>query len=162
FMKALWFLVWVPVLSAQVVPGKYIVEMAGSPAVSIHNRAPVRAAQARMRPSIESLGARVVGSLDLVSNAFVVEIPDADAPRLARHPGVVRVTPVPVAHASLDHALPLLHVPEAWAAIGGLSNAGSGVKIGIIDSGISPTHLAFYDNSLTVPVGYPIVNSFLD
>jgi minor extracellular serine protease Vpr len=161
-MKAIWFLVWLPVLSAQVVPGKYIVELAGSPAVSTHNRAPVRAAQARMRPSIEGLGARVVASFDLVSNAFVVEIPDADAPRLARHPGVARVTPVPVAHASLDHALPLLHVPEAWAAIGGLSNAGAGVKIGIIDSGISPTHPAFQDSSLTVPPGYPIVSSFLD
>jgi minor extracellular serine protease Vpr len=161
-MKAIWFLILVPVLSAQVVPGKYIVELAGSPAVSVRNRAPVRTAQARMRPSIESLGARVVASLDLVSNAFVVEIPDADAPRLARHPGVARVTPVPLAHASLDHALPLLRVPEAWAAIGGLSNAGAGVKIGIIDSGVSPSHLAFQDSSLTVPLGYPIVNSFLD
>src|SRR4051794_36412239 len=148
-MRPIWLVVFVPVLSAQVVPGKYIVELASPPAVSVHARSAVRAEQARMRPSIEGLGARVVSSIELVANAFIVELPDDDAPRLMRHPGVRRVTPVPMMRASLDHALPLLKVPEAWNALGGISRAGAGIKIGIIDSGISPTHPAFQDDSLT-------------
>src|SRR5438105_2742054 len=106
-MKPVWLLLWIiPVLSAQVVPGKYIVELAGPPATSLLARGRVRSEQARVRPALESLGATVRSSLDLVANAFIVEIPDDAAPRLARHPGVVRVTPVPLMRASLDHALP--------------------------------------------------------
>jgi subtilisin family serine protease len=161
-MKPIWFLLWIPALSAQVVPGKYIVELAGAPAASVHARQPVRAEQARMRPSIESLGARVVASVDLVANALIVEIPDALAPRLQRQPGVKRVTPVPVMHATLDHALPLIKVPDAWTAIGGISKAGAGIKIAIIDSGIVVTHPAFQDDSLSVPPGFPIVPNFAD
>jgi subtilisin family serine protease len=161
-MKPIWWLFLVPALSAQVVPGKYIVELAGSPAASVGARAAVRAGHARVRPAIESAGAKVVASVDLVANALIVEIPDALAPRLARQPGVARVTPVPLMRASLDHALPLLKVPDAWAAIGGMSKAGAGIKIGIIDSGISAAHPAFQDGSLLIPAGFPIVPNFLD
>ena len=161
-MKPIWLLLSIPVLSAQVVPGKYIVELTGSPELSIHARGAVRAEQARLRPSLESLGANVVASIDVVANALIVEIPDALAPRLARQPGVARVTPVPLMRASLDHALPLLRIPDAWNVIGGMSRAGAGVKIGIIDSGISPTHPAFLDDALSVPPGFPIVPNFVD
>jgi subtilisin family serine protease len=161
-MKPIWFLLFIPVLSAQVVPDKYIVELAGPPAASVRVRGTVRAEQARIRPSLESLGAKVSASLDLVANALVVEIPDAMAPRLARMPGVRRVTPVPLMRASLDHALPLMKVPDAWAAIGGISKAGAGIKIGIIDSGIAVTHPAFQDDSLSVPPGFPIAPNFID
>src|SRR5581483_3529112 len=140
----------------------YIVELAGSPAMSVGARGAVRNEQSRMRPAIEGMGAKVVSSVDLVANALIVEIADDAAPRLARHPGVRRVTPVPMMRASLDHALPLLKIPDAWAAIGGMSKAGAGMKIGIIDSGISTAHPAFHDDSLSVPAGFPIVPNFLD
>ncbi len=39
--------------------------------------------------------------------------------------------------------------------MGGVSNAGAGIKIGIIDSGIDQTHPAFQDKSLTPPAGFP-------
>ena len=174
-MKRLWMVVWVPVLSAQVVPGKYIVELAGPAAAdmaalqttgrraaALRAIASVRAGQSRIRPRLESAGARIVAGVDTVANAFVVEIPDADAPRLAAQPGVARVTPVRLMRASLDHALPLLHAPEAWAALGGASQAGAGIKIGIIDSGIASGHAGFQDDSLPVPDGFPIVNNFSD
>ncbi len=174
-MKRLWMVVWVPVLSAQFVPGKYIVELAGPAAAdtavqqatgkheaALRARSAVLSEQARMRPRLASLGARVVAGIDTVANALVVEIPDADAPQLATLPGVARVTPVPLMHARLDHALPLIKAPEAWATLGGISQAGARTKIGIIDSGITSSHPGFQDDSLSVPEGFPIVNNLSD
>jgi subtilisin family serine protease len=170
-MIRIWPMFWVPVLAAQVVPGKYIVELTGEPAAAIAARQQggrreaallarplVQAEQARLRPQLQSLGARVVASVDIVANALIVEIPDADAPRLARQPGVARVSPVYLMHARLDRALPLLGVPDAWLFPGNVSNAGAGIKIGIIDSGITPGHPGFQDPSLTVPPHYPLTS----
>ena len=174
-MKRLWMAVWVPVLSAQIVPGKYIVELAGPPAAdtaalqpigkreaAARARSIVLSEQARVLPRLANLGARVVAGVDTVANAFIVEISDNDAPRLAAEPGVARVIPVPLMHSSLDHALPLIKAPEAWSIAGGISQAGAGVKIGIIDSGITATHPGFQDDSLPVPDGFPLVNNFSD
>src|SRR5215472_5901076 len=174
-MLRFWLVFWAPVLAAQVVPGKYIVELTGEPAAAMAARVSgarldgalqvrplVRAEQARLRPQIEAIGGRVAGSADVVANALIVEIPDASAPRLAQLPGVLRVSPVPLMHASLDRALPLLQIPEAWTTLGGISNAGAGIKIGIIDSGITTTHPGFQDSSLTVPPQFPLVNQLSD
>ncbi len=39
----------------------------------------------------------------------------------------------------------LIHANEAWAAVGGEANAGAGVKVAVIDSGIDATHPCFDD-----------------
>jgi subtilisin family serine protease len=54
----------------------------------------------------------------------------------------------------LDHALPLHRVPDAWRQVG-IDNAGAGVKIAIIDSGIDVDHAGFQDASLAIPDGFP-------
>ena len=46
--------------------------------------------------------------------------------------------------------------PRHGLALGGVQNAGAGIKIAIIDTGIDPTHPAFQDASLAMPAGYPI------
>jgi minor extracellular serine protease Vpr len=159
--------VWVPALCAQVLPGRYIVELAGRPAaVTAVSRAAmdsprraVRTEQARLRPLLERSGARVLGSAETVANVLVVSIPDSQAARLASLAGVARVHRVRAAKAYLDHALGLHKVPEAWASIGGPGNAGTGVKIAILDSGIALDHPAFQGSSLTVPPGFPLANT---
>jgi subtilisin family serine protease len=125
-------------------------------------RLAVRAEQARLRPMIERTGARVLGSVETVANAFVVTIPDSQATRLASIAGVARVHPVRLARPYLDHALGLHKVPDAWAAIGGPANAGAGVKIAIVDSGIAQDHPAFQGSPLAMPPGFPLANSARD
>ena len=39
--------------------------------------------------------------------------------------------------------------------LGGMGNAGAGIKIAVIDSGIDQTHPAFQDSSLQLPAGFP-------
>ena len=55
----------------------------------------------------------------------------------------------------LDRAAELQKVSAAWSAVGGAANAGAGVKIGIIDSGIDQNHPGFQDSSLRPPAGFP-------
>src|SRR5713226_5718907 len=61
------------------------------------------------------------------------------------------LTPAP----ALVRSPTLIGAPTLWTAVGGQTNAGAGVKIGIIDTGIDQTHPFLTDNSLTVPAGFP-------
>ena len=53
-----------------------------------------------------------------------------------------------VRHPHLDRAAGLINAPAAWNALGGIPNAGLGMKIGIIDTGIDQNHPGFNDPSL--------------
>jgi minor extracellular serine protease Vpr len=48
-----------------------------------------------------------------------------------------------------DPDLALINATQAWAQVGGAANAGAGVKVGVIDTGIDITHPCFSD------AGYP-------
>jgi len=63
---------------------------------------------------------------------------------------------------TLDHALPLERVPDAWNQIGGQGNAGAGMKIGMIDTGVDSGHPALNDSALTPPSGFPVANQASD
>jgi subtilisin family serine protease len=123
-------------------------------------REAVRAEQQRTRPHIERRG-RILASVDTVANALIVEMEDAEAQALEQTPGIKRVRPARQFKLLLDRALPLARVPEAWSMVGA-GNAGAGVKIAIIDSGIETSHPAFQDASLRAPDGYPRVNQESD
>jgi minor extracellular serine protease Vpr len=165
------------IAAAAAVPNQYIVEMAGD-SVAVHiarhapgsgirsqaalsRRAQIREEQKPVRAQLAAAGARVVESLDTVANALIVNIPDEKAAGLHSVPGVVRVYPVRRFKLALDRALPLHHVPEAWQQIG-LANAGAGMKIAMIDTGIDVQHAGFQDPSLDVPSGFPLVNADSD
>jgi minor extracellular serine protease Vpr len=150
---------------AQLVPGRYVVELNGAPLgadVRTNGRdalrdrvAVIRSEQARVRALIEQRNGKVLSSLDSLMNALIVKIPDADASALSALPGVKQVYPVHQYKMDLDHALPLHHVPQAWALIGGKDKAGAGVRIAILDTGVSPNHPAFQDPTLKPPPGFP-------
>ena len=116
----------------------------------------------QMKSALESNGAEVIGETTAATNAIIVRIPAGRAARLAALPGVVRVHPVRLFHRTLDHALPLEKVPDAWNQIGGQANAGLGIKIGLIDTGMDSGHPALNDASLSPPTGFPKTNQASD
>jgi len=123
--------------------------------------AEVRSEQARTRLAIEQEGGRILDSADTVINAIFVQMPAADAARLARIPGVRHVHPVRQFKPVLDRAVVLHKIVDAWNQIG-LDHAGLGIKIAMIDTGIDITHPAFQDSSLPLPSGFPKTNNVSD
>jgi minor extracellular serine protease Vpr len=147
----------------QVVPGRYVVELAGDPAAAAAapraelaaRRAGVRQLQVDARQAVADLGGTVIESMDTVLNGLIVNIPDARVAELSRMPGVVKVHKVYWLKPFLNHALPIHKVPDAWLMLPqGQNSAGAGIKIGMIDSGINVNHPAFGD-ALPPVAGFP-------
>jgi minor extracellular serine protease Vpr len=95
--------------------------------------------------------ARVSGEFDISLNAVAVQLNGASLAQVAAS-SMVRSAQYqglyyPNAHkAPTDPDLALVNAPAAWAAAGGsVANAGEGIKVAIIDSGIDHLHPCFID-----------------
>ncbi len=118
--------------------------------------AQVEQSQAPVRSAIQKMGLPVTGSTHHLLNAIFVRATPEQAEQLRALPGVRNVARMARYRLKLDAAAGLINAPAAWSALGGVSNAGAGITIGILDSGIDNTHPAFQDPSLPVPQGYPL------
>lgn len=150
-----------PLMAQEAATGRFIVEFSSPPA--LRHRQPERRReeiQAERRSAerhFRSRRARVLASVDTVLNAAIVEAPDASL--LRSIPGVRRVSPVRVYEPFLDRALIHHAVAEAWDLSGGAGQAGKGVKIAILDTGIDPRHPGFRPPAdWAMPDGYPKVS----
>jgi minor extracellular serine protease Vpr len=160
---------------AQVVPGRYILELSGDPAavaaiqqggrpgarattaVLAAHRTAVRQSQASARTAVAAHGGTVIESLDTVFNGLIVTIPEARAAELLQIPGAVKLHAVRRVQPLLSHALPLHKVPDAWNLLPlGQSGAGAGIKIGMIDTGVDVNNPAF-SAALPPVAGFPKV-----
>jgi minor extracellular serine protease Vpr len=115
----------------------------------------------RQRSLREVLGSRhitVTGSVRMLTNAIFVAAPKERLAELMSLPGVKGVVPLRRRRLDLNRASVLLNAPAAWNSLGGIQNAGAGIKIAVIDTGIDQTHPAFQDSSLAMPAGYPMCN----
>jgi uncharacterized protein (TIGR03437 family) len=117
--------------------------------------------ETRQQAVLSQLRARnfqVTGSVSTLLNAiFVTTTPDRVA-ELQAIPGVTGVRILAPVERHLNKAVQLSNAPTAWNVVGGQQNAGAGMKIAILDTGIDQTHPAFQDSSLTVPKGFPKCN----
>jgi len=118
-------------------------------------RAQLRSAQASVKQHLAAMKVPVKGSADTLINAVFVTAPMVQVNALRSIPGVHTVAIAPRLHRTLDKALDLQNVKQAWTTVGGAGKAGAGVKIAIIDSGIDQTHPGLQDSSLTAPDGFP-------
>ena len=98
--------------------------------------------------------ARVGWRYRLVANGFAVSVPTAQVPRLRGLAGVRDVYPAAAYGPMLDHTPQQIGAPALWGP-SGLDTAGQGMKIGIIDSGVDPTHSFFDPSGYTMPPGFP-------
>ncbi|HVN03437.1 MAG TPA: S8 family serine peptidase [Bryobacteraceae bacterium] len=180
-MTRLWLILIALPLWAGIVPDRYMVELYGESAAQFiartfppgqrhaallgaagqQARAEVRRKQAPVRARLQRRGAVVIGSLDTVGNLLFVRTPAARIAWLRNVPGVRRILPERTYRLTLDHALPLHKVPQAWS-LGGAYPQGMGVKIGMIDTGIQISHPGFSDAGFQAPPGFPMATAASD
>ncbi|GAA4068370.1 S8 family serine peptidase [Nonomuraea soli] len=94
-----------------------------------------------------SVGATASGHYSVVSNGFTAELTPAQAVRLHTTAGVVSVVPDRL-HKALDDRnssdfLGLSGEGGLWSALGGTAEAGKGIVVGVIDTGIWPENPSF-------------------
>jgi subtilisin family serine protease len=134
--------------------------MRTSPAVVYQQQ--IEARQRKVLGDLASRNIQVTGSDTTLVNAIFVIAPASRLDELKSIPGVAAVRPMRRFKASLNRATQLMNAPLAWNALGGAANAGQGIKIGILDSGIDQTHPAFQDSTLTMPAGFPLCSGSAD
>ena len=98
---------------------------------------------------------QVLYEYSLVLNGLAVKLNGHNSNALTHGPNAAWVLPASTYTTQDDISDNLIGAPAVWTALGGQSNAGAGMKIGIIDTGIDQTHPFLTDNSLTLPSGFP-------
>jgi minor extracellular serine protease Vpr len=94
--------------------------------------------------------AQVTGSWDISLNAVSVKLNGTSLKTVALAPQVARAEYSGRYYKTVeDPDLALVDALAGWAAVGGAANAGKGVKVAVIDSGIDVEHPCFDD------AGYP-------
>ena len=115
----------------------------------------IRAAQSRVLSELARRKVRVSSTSQILANAVFVRVAAQDTGALKNIPGVKWIQYLPPLKPLLNAAVNLVGVTTAWNSIGGSANAGAGVKIGIIDTGIDQNHPGFNDAGFTPPAGFP-------
>ncbi len=146
------------VLEDQPVAERFVGREAVQSSAAVDYRQQIEAKQMSLRSSLASTRIQVTGYASTFANAIFVTATRDQAASLASLPGVKAVVPQHIFKRKLNRVGALMDLAPAWTAVGGSQNAGKGIKIGIIDSGIDITHPALQDSSLSAPSGFPKCN----
>jgi subtilisin family serine protease len=101
--------------------------------------------------------ARVTGSWDISLNAVGVRLNGETLATLRTSPLVSRAEYEGLYYPTdnNDPDLSIISAMEAWSTVGGAANAGRGVRVAIVDTGIDQDHPCFDDAGYTAPAGFP-------
>ncbi|HKP86455.1 MAG TPA: S8 family serine peptidase, partial [Blastocatellia bacterium] len=113
----------------------------------------------RSRAALVSPSLRVNTELRKLVNAVSIEVPAGELAAIAALPGVKHVELAKEMRRMLDSSVPLINAAALWERLGGVSVAGQGMKIAILDSGIDISNPLFSDAGFTAPAGFPKVNN---
>ena len=113
------------------------------------------AAQEPIKNAIRTFGVEITGSVCHILNAIFVRATQQQAEQLKLLPAIMRVDRARRFKLLTNAAGEIVGAPAAWSTMGGIENAGAGLKIGILDTGIDIDHPAFADPSLRAPPGFP-------
>jgi minor extracellular serine protease Vpr len=136
-------------------------ESLARPEVKAH-RDKIRAEQDAAISQIQQLGGRVVARTATTSNSAIVDLPEENAAKLSAIPGVKAYHKERKFKVALDQANIVHKFPQAYSQVGGPANAGAGIKIAVIDTGIDITQPAFSDSGFTAPAGFPVAGASSD
>ncbi|NJP06934.1 MAG: hypothetical protein HC837_15605 [Chloroflexaceae bacterium] len=105
--------------------------------------------------------AQLQRSYQTVFNGISVALPGADAQAIQRIdalPNVIGVYPDHQYEPHLYGSIPLINAETLWnnPSIGGVANAGAGMKIAVIDSGIMVDNPFLNPEGYAYPEGYPL------
>jgi subtilisin family serine protease len=109
-------------------------------------------------------GVRIERTYRVTLNGMAVRMTRAQAANVRRMKGVRAVTPDVPYRPSMYATPAQIGAPALWGQVGGQANAGRGIKVAIIDSGVYVTKDAsgsyagnpcFNDVGYTMPAGYP-------
>lgn len=122
-------------------------------AASIDVRARVADSQHRVISALAGRNYKITTTASTLVNAVFLRAPEGAEKELAALPGVQRVVKLRPYKRLLNEAIKLVNGPAAWNLAGGDLNAGLGMRIGIIDTGIDPDHPGMNDPTLPPPSG---------
>jgi len=127
---------------------------------------------ARMGQYIDENGETHNLGYQIAFNGLTLSVPDDDPKtlrKLMQLSGVKRIYPVQEYEINMDASLPLIGLgdPEAgtmvtdglWDLLGGPTNAGTGLKVAVLDTGIDIHHDFFDPTGFAYPAGYPKGNA---
>lgn len=113
---------------------------------------------ARHDSALADIGAKKIYDFTVATNGVVAQLSATQADKLAKTPGVLGLTldrKVQPDTTASPHFLGLDAKHGLWSQLGGAKNAGAGVVVGIVDSGIWPESAAFRGHTgIPVPAGW--------
>ncbi|MGI9101938.1 MAG: S8 family serine peptidase [Terriglobales bacterium] len=97
----------------------------------------------------------ITSTYDITLNAVAVRLNGTPLQTIASAPMVQQVQYNALYHPDLSQSYKVINASGAWSAAGGRATAGSGIKIGDIDTGIDQSHPFFDPTGFTYPAGFP-------
>ncbi|MBM3784659.1 MAG: hypothetical protein FJW30_09890 [Acidobacteria bacterium] len=129
-----------------------------TPMATVEGRAAAAAVEQSRRAAramMAARGIREAGTSEILVNAVFVDASPEEAAKLEALPNVKYVQELRSYRPLLSKAHDVIRTAPAWNRLNGQANAGAGVKIAIIDSGIDHTHPMLSPDGLAMPAGYP-------
>ncbi|SFS06669.1 Peptidase inhibitor I9 [Agrococcus baldri] len=100
-----------------------------------------------------SIGAEVDANLTVTMNGFIADLTAEQAQELARDGRVANVFPDEILHINASPANEYLDLEGLWSQVGGVDEAGAGVVVGVLDTGIAPENPLFAGEALGTTAG---------
>jgi uncharacterized repeat protein (TIGR01451 family) len=101
--------------------------------------------------------AKIEHEFSVALNAVSMKIDESEIQELAKMDQVAQIFPDQIRTVDMDTSLDVINAPELWTALGGRDEAGNGIKVAVVDTGLRFNNPMFSNpgNAFDMPFGYP-------